>query len=106
MNRVLKMCLNWKVLGVLTAAGIGIWVFAPELFGRALPVLLLAACPISMLVMMATMRQPTSRAPAREDINTLQAQLVELTAQQEQVKEHLARRVLPSVDQNRGEPTQ
>lgn len=103
---MLKMCLNWKVLGVLAAAGIGIGVFAPGLFGRALPILLLAACPISMLLMMATMRQPTSAAPVPEDVKTLQAQLAELTAQQQQVKEHLARLVSPSVDQNRGEPTQ
>ncbi|MGI8518007.1 MAG: DUF2933 domain-containing protein [Acidimicrobiia bacterium] len=106
MNRVLKMCLNWKVLSGLGVVGLGIVLFAPGLFGPALPILLLAACPISMLVMMATMRQPTSGAPAREDVNSLQAQLAELTAQQEQIKEHLAWLVSPSVDQNRGEPTQ
>lgn len=106
MNRVLKMCLNWRVLVGLGVVGLGIVLFAPGLLGRALPILLLAACPISMLVMMATMRPSTPGALAREDVNSLQAQLVELTTQQEQVKEHLARLVSPSADQTRGEPTQ
>ena len=91
MKALLKMCLNWKVLGGLAVAGLGIVLFAPGLFGRALPILLLAACPISMLVMMATMKRPTTPAPASDDIDALQAQLAQLTDQQEQVKQQLAR---------------
>lgn len=100
MTRMLKMCLNWRVLVGLAFAGIGIGLFAPGLFGGALPILLLAACPISMLVMMATMRQPTSREPAPEDVNSLQAQLADLTGQQEQVKERLARLASPQPNPN------
>lgn len=47
----LRMCLNWKVLSALAAVGIGVVVVAPGLASAALPVLLLAACPLSMLVM-------------------------------------------------------
>ncbi|MGI8513995.1 MAG: DUF2933 domain-containing protein [Acidimicrobiia bacterium] len=104
MSRLLKMCLNWKVLSGLAVIGLGVGLLAPGLFGRALPILLLAACPISMLVMMATMRQPSTRAPAPEDINSLQAQLAELTAQEEQVRKHLARLASPASEQNRVEP--
>lgn len=104
MNRLLKMCLNWKVLTALAVTGLGIGLLAPGLFGRALPILLLAACPLSMLVMMATMRQPAMRAPVPEDVKSLQTQLAELTAKQEQVKEHLARLAAPSPEQNRAEP--
>lgn len=68
MNKALKMCLNWKVLAGLAIAGLGVALFAPGLFGRILPLLLLGACPVSMLVMMATMRQPTSRTPVPEDV--------------------------------------
>lgn len=100
MTRMLKMCLNWRVLGGLAIAGLGIGLFAPGLFGRALPVLLLAACPISMLVMMATMRQPTRRGPAPEDVNSLQAQLTDLTGQQEQVRQRLARLASPQPNPN------
>ena len=95
MIRMLKMCLNWRVLVGLAVAGLGIGLFVPGLLGRALPILLLAACPISMLVMMATMKQPTSQAPAPEDIDSLQAQLADLTGRQEQVRERLAHLASP-----------
>ena len=45
------MCFNWKVLAGLAAVGVGIYVFAPDMVVGALPLLLLAACPLSMLVM-------------------------------------------------------
>lgn len=52
----LRMCLNWKVLGALGAVGIAVVVIAPGLASAALPVLLLAACPLSMLAMALGMR--------------------------------------------------
>lgn len=39
----------------LVAVGIGIALFAPKLVSSALPLLLLAACPLSMLLMMVAM---------------------------------------------------
>ena len=54
--KVLKMCLNWKVLASLAAAGVGIYLAAPDLVVGALPILLLAACPLSMLLMMWSMQ--------------------------------------------------
>ena len=50
--KMLKMCLNWKVLAGLAAVGVGIYLVAPDLLLAALPILLLAACPLSMLLMM------------------------------------------------------
>jgi hypothetical protein len=54
--KMLKMCLNWKVLAGLAAVGVGIYLVAPDLVLAALPILLLAACPLSMLLMMWAMR--------------------------------------------------
>lgn len=54
--KMLKMCLNWKVLAGLAAVGVGIYLAAPALLVGALPLLLLAACPLSMLLMMWSMR--------------------------------------------------
>jgi uncharacterized protein YlxW (UPF0749 family) len=51
----LKMCLNWKVMAGLTAVGAGIFVFAPNLATAALPFLVLAICPLSMIFMMGAM---------------------------------------------------
>lgn len=48
---MLKMCMNPKVLLGLGAVAVGILVFAPNLLLSALPILLLAACPLSMLLM-------------------------------------------------------
>ena len=50
-----KMCLNWKVLAGLAVVGVGIFLVAPGLALAALPLLLLAACPLSMLLMMKSM---------------------------------------------------
>jgi hypothetical protein len=50
--KALKMCLNPKVLAGLVAAAIAIYLIAPNLLAAALPILLLAACPLSMLLMM------------------------------------------------------
>ena len=51
----MKMCLNWKVLAGLGAAGVGLYLVAPGLAAAALPLLLLAACPLAMLFMMKGM---------------------------------------------------
>jgi hypothetical protein len=54
--KMLKMCLNWKVLASLAAVGVGVYLFAPGLLAEAVPILLLAVCPLSMLLMMLTMK--------------------------------------------------
>ena len=51
----LKMCLNWKVLASLVVVGGGIFLFAPDLAVAALPFLVLAICPLSMIFMMGAM---------------------------------------------------
>lgn len=48
-----RFCLNWQVVAALATAAVALWVLAPNLVGVAVPLLLLAACPISMLVMMS-----------------------------------------------------
>ncbi len=49
------MCFNWKVAAGLATVGVGIWAVAPNLIGAALPLLLVAACPLSMFFMMRGM---------------------------------------------------
>ena len=74
--RILKMCLNWKVLAGLAVVGGGIYAVAPGLAAAVLPILLLAVCPLSMLFMMKAMQgdgreggsqsPPTGANPIRE----------------------------------------
>lgn len=75
--RMLKMCLNWKVLAGLAVVGGGIYAVAPGLAAAALPVLLLAACPLSMLFMMKAMqgdgREGGSQPPPTDADSTREA---------------------------------
>ncbi len=66
--QMLKMCLNWKVIAGLAAVGVGTYVVAPNLAAAALPVLLLAICPLSMVLMMWGMQggQGAERQAPRE----------------------------------------
>jgi hypothetical protein len=48
-------CLNWKVFAALAALGVVIYALAPGLAAAAAPLLILAVCPLSMLLMMRAM---------------------------------------------------
>ncbi len=77
-------CLNGKVIVGLAVVGLGVWVAAPTLVGAAVPLLLTAICPLSMLVMALSMgrsrgmRRPTqpSAPAAPAHLPTLQARRV------------------------------
>lgn len=56
MRHAFGMCFNWKVVAGLAAVGIALIMFAPGATLVGLPLLLLAACPLSMLIMMLAMR--------------------------------------------------
>lgn len=90
----MKMCFNWKVAAGLTAAGVAVFAFAPNLIGSALPVLIIAACPLSMVVMMRAMSggsrcDPPSNGTDREsntdatqnEVARLQAEIDQLRAE-------------------------
>lgn len=51
----MKMCLNWKVAAALALVAGGIYLLVPSVFTAALPLLVVALCPLSMLVMMRMM---------------------------------------------------
>lgn len=52
---MLKMCLNWKVIVSVAVVGIALFVYAPGFAYAALPFLVLAICPLSMIFMMKAM---------------------------------------------------
>ena len=56
MLSMLFMCLNWKVVAGLAVVALIVGVIAPGLLLGAIPLLILAACPLSMLFMMRGMR--------------------------------------------------
>lgn len=62
----LKHCVNPKVIAGLAAVAAGVWVFAPGVFAAALPLLILAICPISLIGMMYMMRGSGQQASSGE----------------------------------------
>jgi len=57
MNKIIGMCFNWKVLIGLAIVALAVGILAPKLLLAALPLLFLAVCPLSMIVMMRSMNQ-------------------------------------------------
>ncbi len=79
---MLKMCLNPKVLAGLAAVGVGIYLVAPDLVVAALPILLLAACPLSMVLMMWSMQHTQGQPPQEPDVGlTCEERIARLRAQ-------------------------
>ncbi|MGQ0669769.1 MAG: hypothetical protein ACT4PO_08890 [Actinomycetota bacterium] len=56
MGKFFRMCLDWRVVVALAAVGLGVWALAPNLLASLGPLLVLAVCPLSMILMMAAMR--------------------------------------------------
>ncbi len=92
--KMLKMCLNWKVLAGLAVAGASMYFLAPELALAALPILVLAICPLSMMLMMWSMRGTEDK----ESGLTSEEQLARLREQQTALDEKIG--ALEQTDQS------
>ena len=101
-----QMCLNWKVLVGLAIMGLAVWVVAPRLVLAALPLLLVVACPLSMLVMIGRMRggQPaqanhslTAGRTSDEQVTELRARLLNVQAEQEVIARQIAEIESPEI---------
>lgn len=81
-------CLNWKVIAAVVAIGIGVYALAPGVAGGAVPLLVLAVCPLSMLLMMRAMGSMGSRTSElesgdRDEMTRLRAEVDALRAERE-----------------------
>lgn len=89
--RMLKMCLNWKVLAGLAVLGAGLYAVAPNLAVAALPILLLAVCPLSMLFMMKGMHGDDSpRTPETGAVPTREERLARPRAEQANLADRIS----------------
>lgn len=83
----MPMKLDKKALGALAVAAPGAYLVAPNLFGAALPLLIFAACPLSMLLMMRMMAgaggRPRGTTPSAGDTDR---ELAELRAEIEHLR--------------------
>lgn len=85
----LRSCLDRRVLAVLGVIALATALLAPRALGAALPLLLLAACPVSMVVMAVMMGRsapPTTKTP---DAESLRTELDELAARQRRLETEL-----------------
>jgi len=94
-----SMCINGKVVAGFVVIGLGIWAIAPTLVGAAVPLLLLAVCPLSMFFMMRGMggmgggqsvTQPVQTSQPTRVIGTPEEQLAELKARHEAIAAEIA----------------
>ncbi len=81
------MCINKKVVIGLVGAGVVLYLVAPGAIGAALPLLLLAICPLSMFVMMRAMSGGKSKSDAPDqsessEVNELRAEVERLRVEQ------------------------
>lgn len=96
-----NMCMNWKVIAGLAVVGLGVWAVAPNLIGATIPLLLLAACPLSMVFMMRGMggmgsgsscaTQPAQTNQPTQIMGSRDEQLAELKARHEAIAREIAR---------------
>ena len=54
---ILRRYLDWRAIAALAGIGLGTAIFARQALGVALPVLLVAACPLSMALMVVTVER-------------------------------------------------
>lgn len=111
---ILFMCLNWKVVVGLAIVEVIIGIIEPKLLLGAIPLLIVAACPLSMLFMMrgmhreqsSQMLQPSSYSvqvntssmgvPADEErVACLKAQLAQVETQQQELANQIAELEVP-----------
>ena len=60
------MCFNKRVVGGLAVVALGMLVVAPGVFRAALPLLVMSACPLSMVFMMRGTNRGSCAPPARD----------------------------------------
>ncbi len=82
-------CFNWKVIAALGAIGIGLYALAPGAAVAAVPLLVLAACPLSMLLMMRAMgsmgscKTKDDSRPNADELAQLRAEVAALQAERQ-----------------------
>jgi hypothetical protein len=87
---VLRYCLDRRVLAALAVAGLLIALLAPQAVGRALPLLLVAACPLSMVAMALTMNRSAAPSATPPSVESIRRELGELSTRQRRLEGELA----------------
>ena len=73
-------CFNWKVIAALAAIGIGLYALVPGAAAAAVPLLILAVCPLYMMLMMRAMGSRGS-CTTKDDDETNADEVAQLRAE-------------------------
>ena len=86
-------CFNKRVLVGLGVVALAVFAFSPSLLGAVAPLLVLAACPLSMVFMMRAMNgnRTTCRTDQRDDVADRAAQPADGDAQLRELEEEVNR---------------
>lgn len=84
-------CMNPKLLAGIVVVGIAVAVLAPGVGRSVGPLLILAACPVSMIVMMTLMGRRSSTTPEHTDCGSDAQPLDRRDAELAELRERLAR---------------
>jgi len=87
---ILRYCLDRRVLALLGLIALAMALFAPRALGAALPVLLVAACPLSMVVMAVAMSRSSTPAVPSSSLESMRTELTELAERQRRLEGELA----------------
>ena len=87
--KIFGMCFDRRVLLALGAVAIALWIVAPEYVIRVGPLLLLLACPVSMVFMMRSMGGHAGEHPPPA---TPHERLAALDREREQIESEIAGR--------------
>lgn len=87
---MLRYCLDRRVLAVLGLVALATAFLAPRALGAALPVLLVAACPLSMVVMAVAMSRGSTPAARSSSVESMRTELTELAERHRRLEGQLA----------------
>ena len=87
---ILRYCLDRRVLAVLGFVAVATAFVAPRALGAALPLLFVAACPLSMIVMAVAMSRGSAPAVRPSSVESMRTELAELAERQRRLERELA----------------
>jgi hypothetical protein len=89
---ILRACLDWRVVSGIAALGIAVYLVNPAILAAAFPLMLIAVCPLSMILMMRAMAsqpaQPKVSDPV-ERAGQLRIQLAAAAREQQRLAREL-----------------
>jgi hypothetical protein len=93
MRQFVRLCLDPRVLVAFGVLGVAVWLLAPGLLLGAIPLLIILACPASMIVMAVMMRPSacttSDQAPPR-DAGRIRSELADLEARRSSLEAELS----------------